>query len=217
MIQIAIAYDNTSLDERCPSDHGFACVVDAHGLRILFDTGADGDLLLHNLRCLEVSPESVDLVVISHPHWDHDGGLAAFLGQKQVPVYLPASADAPPEVAELHRVTGPVRIAGGIHSTGEMPAVEYALQEHSMVVDTPGGAVVIVGCAHPGVGRILEVAGSRGPLSALVGGLHGFRDTSRLAGLERVCPAHCTRFGDEIRAAWPEKVVPAGVGRILEF
>jgi hypothetical protein len=25
------------------------------------------------------------------------------------------------------------------------------------------------------------------------------------------CLAHCTKFGDEIRAAWPEEVVPAGV------
>jgi len=217
-VRITIVYDNTTLDERCPADHGFACVVDAHGLRVLFDTGASGDILLRNMTHLGLDPASVDRVFISHPHWDHAGGLEALLDEVQVPVYLPASAEPPGDLVEqLHRLSGPATIAPGLHSTGEMPAVDYPLHEHSLIVDAPGGSVVVVGCAHPGVGRILGAAAERGPVRALVGGLHGFLETDLLAPLALVCPAHCTKRGDEIRAAWPDKVVPAGVGRVLEI
>ena len=217
MVRVLIVYDNTSADSRCEPDHGFACVVDAHGQRVLFDTGASGDRLLHNMDSLGVAPVSVGRVVISHAHRDHIGGLAAFLGQAQVPVYLPASAEGPTGIASLRRVSGPARIADGLHTTGQMPALEYPLQEQSLVIDTPAGSVVVVGCAHPGVDEILRVAGTSGRVRALIGGLHGFRDLAALSDIECVCPAHCTQHGDEIGRAWPFKVTPGGVGRVLEF
>lgn len=64
------------------SEHGLALLIDCHwrnrrSRRILFDTGASGDLLRHNLQTLTVSPEELDVVFLSHCHDDHTGGLAS--------------------------------------------------------------------------------------------------------------------------------------------
>ncbi|MFO8059438.1 MAG: MBL fold metallo-hydrolase, partial [Bacillota bacterium] len=48
---------------------------DGRGRRILFDTGSDGQVLLRNLDELGVPVDSIDLVVLSHAHYDHTGGL----------------------------------------------------------------------------------------------------------------------------------------------
>lgn len=61
-------------------EHGFACLVDAPGGRLLFDTGRGGSLL-HNLETLGIDPMSIDAVVLSHGHDDHTGGLLPLLRQ----------------------------------------------------------------------------------------------------------------------------------------
>ncbi len=48
-IEIRIVYDNQALDRTFQPDRGFAAVVQVGGSRIVFDTGADGELLLRNL------------------------------------------------------------------------------------------------------------------------------------------------------------------------
>ncbi|MBL7767133.1 MAG: MBL fold metallo-hydrolase [Chitinophagaceae bacterium] len=58
-------------------------LVQTHQHHILFDTGlgfrqADGELQLHgNLRSIGVDPLSIDMVVLSHLHKDHAGGICS--------------------------------------------------------------------------------------------------------------------------------------------
>ncbi len=61
-------------------EHGFACLVETGAVRILFDTGR-GATLLHNLEVLGIDPHAIDLVVLSHGHNDHTGGLLPLLRQ----------------------------------------------------------------------------------------------------------------------------------------
>ncbi|HDP26397.1 MAG TPA: hypothetical protein ENN34_13280 [Deltaproteobacteria bacterium] len=77
--------------------------------------------------------------------------------------------------------------------------------------------VVIVGCAHPGMASILEAASPRGPIHALVGGMHGFRDLDLLDGIEVICPTHCTQYQDEIGKVYPLHVTPGGVGKRIRL
>jgi 7,8-dihydropterin-6-yl-methyl-4-(beta-D-ribofuranosyl)aminobenzene 5'-phosphate synthase len=61
----------------------------------------------------------------------------------------------------------------------EKPAFK-GLREISLVLDTPAGPVVFVGCSHPGIEQILAsatVADSNTPVSMLVGGLHLLQDS----------------------------------------
>ncbi len=61
-------------------EHGFACLIEHDGCNWLFDTG-QGTTLLHNLDALGIEAQRVEGVILSHGHYDHAGGLLAFLRQ----------------------------------------------------------------------------------------------------------------------------------------
>jgi 7,8-dihydropterin-6-yl-methyl-4-(beta-D-ribofuranosyl)aminobenzene 5'-phosphate synthase len=54
---------------------GFAALVDMDGHRILFDTGARPETVLHNAPELGIDLSTVNDVILSHHHGDHTGGL----------------------------------------------------------------------------------------------------------------------------------------------
>ncbi len=54
---------------------GFAALVEVDGYRVLFDTGARRETVLHNAQELKVDLAHVTDVVLSHHHRDHTGGL----------------------------------------------------------------------------------------------------------------------------------------------
>lgn len=54
---------------------GFAALVEVDGYRVLFDTGARQDTVLHNAEELKVDLAGVTDVILSHHHSDHTGGL----------------------------------------------------------------------------------------------------------------------------------------------
>ena len=211
-MRVTITYDNEVWRPGCSSDWGFSCLVEAHGHIILFDTGANGRMLLENMGRLRMDPASIEAVVISHPHHDHTGGLSQLLAVNPTRVYVPASCPAPRGAREVVRVGPPLAIFDGITLTGELRNVEQ-----SLLVDTGAGLAVIVGCSHPGVGTILERASRFGTPSALIGGLHGFDDLELLRGLDLVCPTHCTRHKAEIEARFPDIHVEGGVGQVIEI
>jgi len=59
--------------------HGFSAIVEHNGSKVLVDTGTDGKVLLGNMAELGFSPEEIDAVFLTHGHYDHTGGLRAFL------------------------------------------------------------------------------------------------------------------------------------------
>lgn len=77
-VKITTLVENTSFQTKLQAEHGLAFYIEANGLNILFDTGQT-DLLLRNASVLGVDLTKVDVVVISHGHYDHIGGLSAFL------------------------------------------------------------------------------------------------------------------------------------------
>ncbi len=70
------------------SEHGLSLYLDTGRRRILFDTGQSAAFLA-NANALGIDISKVDALVISHGHYDHTGGLVAFLQEnKFAPVYL---------------------------------------------------------------------------------------------------------------------------------
>jgi 7,8-dihydropterin-6-yl-methyl-4-(beta-D-ribofuranosyl)aminobenzene 5'-phosphate synthase len=213
-MKITIVYDNETWEPGLQSDWGFACLIETDdGNRLLFDTGAKGPILLDNMARLTLDPLAIPSVFISHAHWDHIGGLPALLGRNpEATVFLPASCQPPPEAKQAIRIHDPCQIAPHFWSTGELDG-----GEQSLVVDSGQGLVVICGCAHPGVGAILEAAVRFGQVKALVGGLHGFRDFDLLKDIPVVCPCHCTQYKAELTQCLQGAVVSGGAGKILEL
>jgi 7,8-dihydropterin-6-yl-methyl-4-(beta-D-ribofuranosyl)aminobenzene 5'-phosphate synthase len=93
-MRITTLVENSRLAERPDlfTEHGLALSIQNDGEHILFDTGASAKLL-ENAASLAINLETVQHVVISHHHYDHGGGLAAFVSvNSHAPVYLRQSA-----------------------------------------------------------------------------------------------------------------------------
>lgn len=78
-LRIQILVNDEALPE-LDQEHGFALALEIHGKKILFDTGAGKTLAPNSVRC-GYHAKDFDLLVISHGHYDHTGGLAWFLGE----------------------------------------------------------------------------------------------------------------------------------------
>jgi 7,8-dihydropterin-6-yl-methyl-4-(beta-D-ribofuranosyl)aminobenzene 5'-phosphate synthase len=66
---------STMLADRGLGEWGYAALVEVDGRKILYDTGANPDIVLKNAATLGIDLSSVQDVVISHNHGDHTGGL----------------------------------------------------------------------------------------------------------------------------------------------
>ncbi len=132
------------------SKHGLSFYIQAKigddMVTILMDTGPSSSALLRNVDSLGVDLEDVDVVVLSHGHYDHTGGLLEALKhiRKRVPVIghptlfepklklMPhlRLIGAPFRVSDVESAGGvpilvadPVKLADGITTTGEVPRI----------------------------------------------------------------------------------------------
>ncbi len=147
---------------------------------------------------------------------------------------------APPEVmhfgsawpsANFQLVDKNTEIAPNIHLVtlvSDKPGT-LELRELSLVLNTPDGLVVVVGCSHPGIDKIIESASSINPrIHLIAGGFHlvvasdadiektvtALHDRFRV---EYVAPGHCT--GEPaftaLKKAFGEHYLYAGLGTSL--
>jgi 7,8-dihydropterin-6-yl-methyl-4-(beta-D-ribofuranosyl)aminobenzene 5'-phosphate synthase len=70
--------ENTSSRADIGCEHGLSLYIETKTHRLLFDTGVKS-LFAENAEKLGVRLTNVDLAVISHGHYDHGGGLRAFM------------------------------------------------------------------------------------------------------------------------------------------
>ncbi|MGB7458879.1 MAG: MBL fold metallo-hydrolase [Pseudolabrys sp.] len=103
------------------------------------------------------------------------------------------------------------------------------LKELSLAVNTPDGLVLVVGCSHPGIDKIVEAAATINPkIHLIAGGFHlvvasddaiskivaTLKDTFKV---ENIAPGHCT--GEPtfaaLKQAFGDHYIYAGVGTSL--
>jgi len=211
-MKVTIIYDNTVFMEDVQSDWGFSALVEAGETKILFDTGANGTILLSNMQKLGINPKDISDVFISHAHFDHTGGLSSFLEQNnQLKVWLPPSFRGVKNAKEVIKVKDPIELYEGIYSTGELEGVEQ-----SLCVKTKKGIVVIAGCSHPDMKHILDTAAQFGKVYGIIGGFHGNKPES-LKNLSLICATHCTQSIPQIKAMYPEAYIEGGAGKQIEL
>ena len=213
-MKITIVYDNEASKEGLRQGHGFSALIEDAGVPpILFDTGADGPALLHNMRELSIDPQEISIIVISHAHGDHTGGLSAILEVNRIAeLYIPSSFKKAFPGRKVTVVKGPVQIRENIFSTGELEEIEQ-----SLALKTDKGIFVLTGCAHPGIGNIVAAAVKFGRIYGIAGGFHGFRKFEVFRGLSLICSCHCTAHKQEIEDLFKDETLECGAGLVIEL
>ena len=201
-MKLTIVYDNES-KPGLKSDWGFSCLIE-NTEKILFDTGADSEILLYNMKQLKINPKDIDVVVLSHNHWDHTGGLKGFMeaNENRAKIYQPRD------------FSKPAKISQGICSTG---ALGMLIKEQSLVVNTKKGNIIIAGCAHPGLENIIDKAKELGRIYGIMGGFHGFSKLEKLEEIELIAPCHCTQHKQEIKEKYSTNYKEIKAGSIIEI
>ena len=216
-MNLTIVYDNTIYKKNIDlkSDWGFACLIKTKKYMILFDTGAKGNILLGNMEKLEINPKKISKIVISHEHWDHNGGLEELRSfiKKDVEIYRFEKT----KIKDTHLVCvdESLKIAENIFSTGRLPG--DPVDEQSLILKGEKGWYILAGCSHSGVKNILEKAEEHGRIKGIIGGLHDFSDFDLLEDFDLICPAHCTKYKEKIYDKYPDKVIESGVGQSFEL
>ncbi len=212
-MKITIIYDNTTTKKSMIKDWGWSCFIETDKQNILFDTGGNGKILLENLVNLNIDPKSIDDIVISHPDFDHIGGLSTFLSANQdAVIHIPISFHGIRYPNEVKYYDKPTKIYENIFLTGELDK-----REQSLAIKTEKGLILIIGCGHPGVREIIGSISKFGNVFAIIGGLHGFNEFEILQNIEKICPSHCTKYKEKIKMLYPDKYLEGGVGEIFEF
>ena len=203
-MRLTVVYDNHALRPDLTPDWGFSCLVEKDETRLLFDTGADGDILLHNMGKLGIDPKKIGNVMLSHNHWDHVGGLKSLLTvNPKVNVYRVGFSPEPKEFLPGFMTTGTLR--------------GWGIEEQSLIVTTNRGLVVVTGCSHPGLENILRVASQYGKIYAVIGGFHGFNKFEALREVPLIIPCHCTQHKQRIMELYPNTSQKCGAGKTVEI
>jgi 7,8-dihydropterin-6-yl-methyl-4-(beta-D-ribofuranosyl)aminobenzene 5'-phosphate synthase len=223
-VQITILLENTKYNSKpeLEAKHGLSYIITAtsgkNKVTIMIDAGPSASALLHNVEQMGINMQDIDIVVLSHGHYDHSGGVieAMKLMKKHVPIVahpkcfdpkfamMPhlRSIGAPFNPSDVDTVggrpvlvAGPVLIAEGITTTGEVPrntefetvegfwTVDHAqfvkdvmFDDLSIVLNVKDkGLVVIAGCAHAGIINTVKHAQNitkTNKVYAVLGGFH---------------------------------------------
>lgn len=118
---VTVLLENTTCTPNLTAEHGLSLYIETDHRRILFDMGQT-DLFVRNADTLGIDLSTVDTAILSHGHYDHGGGLPAFLARNQAaPVYISRHAFG--------------RYCNGI---GKYIGLDPALQGHPRLILTNG-------------------------------------------------------------------------------
>jgi len=237
-LAITVTYDTNPYKQVMKADWGFATLITGTEKTILFDTG--GRYFFNIMRRLRIDPNSIEVVVLSHIHGEHIHELSVFLQQNpNVTVYLPESVpeklkdNARNYGATIVGVKGALQICEDVYSTGQLGTV---IKEHSLILRTDKGLVVITGCAHPGIVNVLNTAKElmQDDILLVMGGFHDenyplpleWATKDRIIeiisefkqlGVRYVGPCHCA--GEHVRSLFKRyfgrKYISVSTGKIV--
>lgn len=185
---------------------GVSYLIKTDQTSILFDVGFNRSKknpspLLHNMDKLKVKTTDFDTVYISHNHLDHVGGMnnqkkkTFGLGDESIDlsdkrIYTPIPMNYKSKMTQCN--PAPFVLNHGVCSIGSISNFDFfmgRIDEQALAINVEGkGIVVIVGCGHQGLQRIIERTEALfdEAIYGIIGGLHYPVTDSRIkmAGLK---------------------------------
>jgi len=206
---------------------------------VLVDTSGSFEAFVDNASELNIDISQIEAILITHWHKDHCGALTKVLKliPKEIPVYTPLETRK--EEKAIKKVRGiPIpsensqTIAKGCITTGRIKNGNgKIIAEHSLIINVKNrGLMILVGCSHPGVCKIVHQAQKiteKQPVYGVTGGFHissreeGIRASKCLedANLKLISPCHCT--GKTAKKTMKEilgkEYMENGSGKIIEI
>ena len=208
-MKVKILVDNKIALNGTIAAWGFSAYVDNGKTKVLVDTGPSLRTLENNAKVIGVNLDEITAIFISHLHSDHCGALEPLINNYEldVPVFIPSRRYRGWKLkfGKLVYVSKPMKIIDEMYSTGPLG---MWLSEHSFIAKVDNvSSILITGCAHPGIVKILEytVKTLRFNILAVIGGMHLIGvDRFKLEKIvekinsfkvEHICPCHCS--GDD--------------------
>jgi 7,8-dihydropterin-6-yl-methyl-4-(beta-D-ribofuranosyl)aminobenzene 5'-phosphate synthase len=236
-IKLHTIFDNISCSSKsnCKSLWGFSSLIQTPNHTILFDTGSNGRVLLQNLKEKSLDISKVDTIFISHGHWDHIGGLDSIVEMNDNLNIFATKHLSNNFIRDYEKLSNGVtvvddkitKIYDDIYSSGAIGETK----EHSIIIDTDEGLVILFGCAHSGVGVVAKMAREYfgKDILLLLGGFHlsnksddeifKLIDLLKECGTRYISPSHCT--GDRAKELFnmhlKDVYIEGEVGLSIEF
>jgi len=238
MLKLTVACNNHQVDKNKKtliSSWGLSVYIDTGDTGILFDTGSSPIHLKNNFSALGIDKKRISNVVISHCHWDHTGGLDFALSgkDKKCGLFIPGKARGcnikeGKYKVDIRMANEAVVIAPGIHSIG---TTGMRIREQALALETKDGIVLLVGCAHPGILHMIDLARKRigKDIYGVFGGFHLEMHPSFIIelvirrikgmGIKNIGPAHCT--GENARKLFRHHFgkgyIDFGLGQVIQL
>ncbi|HDD31682.1 MAG TPA: MBL fold metallo-hydrolase, partial [Thermococcus litoralis] len=109
-----LAEDYAGYNSPFLAQHGISFLIEVkfngNRRRVLFDVGSYAEPLLFNMKLLSIDPKNIDMIVLSHSHFDHTGGLLGIMKEigKEIPIF------AHPNIFKVSFATEPEFTYAGI-------------------------------------------------------------------------------------------------------
>lgn len=235
MNSLIIVYNNIASDNNLRCDWGYSAWIEIGDEIVLFDTGAKPGILAQNFKKLNLNPEKISVIAISHGHYDHIGGIESVLSKlkKKTKVYLPGDPETnfKESYPDLKFMVNNKyqKIAKNVWLT---KVFQNNIPEQALIIENKKKIIMITGCAHPGIVVMCESVRKYFPnkkMELLTGGFHlrgvSEKEVEKISnelkqlGIEKIAPSHCT--GDQsiqiLKDTWNKKFIPLNLGDSYRF
>ncbi len=149
-MKIVTLMENGRIDDRLKSAHGLSMYIEHKDHKILFDLGPNNNYI-KNAEILGIDLTKVDIVIISHGHFDHGRGLKKFMKinslakiylseeafGKQVkklgPLYIPIGIKKPKDLSRIVFIKKSIELSDDMKIYSKIKNVEQIISDDSLL------------------------------------------------------------------------------------
>lgn len=137
-MKLWILTENSAAGPQFGCEHGWSVLAECRGKRYLFDMGKT-DLFLKNARTMGLDLSQADAAVLSHGHYDHGGGLGAFLdANSAAKVWMQAGAERP-RFSMREEGAAEIGLPAGVLENPRLHTIrgDFLMEEGAMLLSCP--------------------------------------------------------------------------------